>query len=236
MMESGQKRSIQAIVTGASGGIGAAVCRNLCESGVEVIGVSRRRPSGWSSPYYRHLELDLMQRASFTELISAANNMGDAHLRMLIHGAAILHSVPFKEISEGQEADMLKLNLMVPVWLTRGLLPWLESANQAHTVFISSMAGYQFSQKYTGLTIYGLTKSGITGLTEALAAEYAGTSLRFNALALGAVRTAMLEEAFPGYKGGVSPELMAEYISSFSQNAHKVLNGKIIPVSIDDPR
>lgn len=234
-MDSVQQRGIQAIVTGASGGIGAALCRYLCESGVEVIGVSRR-PSALSFPNYTHLELDLTQKASLAELASRAHKMKNARLRVLIHGAAILHSVPFNAISDEQEDAMLKLNLMVPVWLTRMLLPWLQAANEAHTVFISSMAGYQGSHKYPGLTIYGLTKSGITGLAEALASEYAGTGLRFNALALGAVQTAMLAEAFPGYTGGVSPQRMAEFIGSFSLNGHKVLNGKVIPVSMDDPR
>lgn len=234
-MDSGQKSNIQAIVTGASGGIGAALCRYLCQMGVDVIGVSRRG-SDLLLPNYNHLELDLTQKATLADLVSTAHKMKTAQLRILIHGAAILHSAPFNQITDEQEDAMLKLNLMAPVWLTRMLLPWLQSANKAHTVFISSMAGYQGSQKYAGLTIYGLTKSGITGLTEALAAEYAGTSLRFNTLALGAVQTPMLTQAFPDYSGGVSPEVMAEFIGSFSLNAHKVLNGKAIPVSIDDPR
>ena len=56
-----------------------------------------------------------------------------------------------------------------------------------------------------------------------------------NALALGAVQTDMLEKAFPEYKAPISPEEMAEYIVNFALNNGKYMNGKIVPVSINNP-
>jgi len=56
-----------------------------------------------------------------------------------------------------------------------------------------------------------------------------------NALALGAVQTEMLSEAFPGYKAPVSADEMADFIIDFSMKAHHFINGKIIPVSLSTP-
>jgi hypothetical protein len=56
-----------------------------------------------------------------------------------------------------------------------------------------------------------------------------------NCLCLGAVQTEMLEQAFPGYQAPLNPIQMAEFITDFSLNAQRYLNGKIIPVSLTNP-
>jgi NAD(P)-dependent dehydrogenase (short-subunit alcohol dehydrogenase family) len=72
-------------------------------------------------------------------------------------------------------------------------------------------------------------------LTECLAEEFKEKNIAFNCLALGAVQTEMLVEAFPGYKAPLTAEEMAEFIMSFSLDGQKYLNGKIIPVSMSTP-
>ncbi len=78
-------------------------------------------------------------------------------------------------------------------------------------------------------------KAALACLTECLAEEFKDLNISFNCLALGAVQTEMLEEAFPGYKAPLTAWEMAEFISKFSVNANKVMNGKIIPVSLSTP-
>ena len=56
-----------------------------------------------------------------------------------------------------------------------------------------------------------------------------------NCLALGAVQTEMLAEAFPNYKAPLIPEEMADYIAEFAINGHKYFNGKILPISLSTP-
>jgi hypothetical protein len=56
-----------------------------------------------------------------------------------------------------------------------------------------------------------------------------------NCLALGAVNTEMLTKAFPGYKAPINAKDMAEFIAGFALNGHKFMNGKIIPVAINNP-
>ena len=72
-------------------------------------------------------------------------------------------------------------------------------------------------------------------MSELLAEEYKEQQISFNVLALGAVQTEMLEEAFPGYKAPVSAEEMAEYIYNFALTGNKFYNGKILEVSSTTP-
>jgi hypothetical protein len=57
----------------------------------------------------------------------------------------------------------------------------------------------------------------------------------FNVLALGAVQTEMLEEAFPGYKAPVTANQMANYIMDFALTGQQLYNGKLLQVSNSTP-
>jgi NAD(P)-dependent dehydrogenase (short-subunit alcohol dehydrogenase family) len=85
------------------------------------------------------------------------------------------------------------------------------------------------------LSAYSSSKGAVITLTELLAEEYKETGPSFNVLALGAVQTEMLEEAFPGYKASVSADQMANYIFDFSVNGNKLYNGKLMQVSSSTP-
>jgi NAD(P)-dependent dehydrogenase (short-subunit alcohol dehydrogenase family) len=97
------------------------------------------------------------------------------------------------------------------------------------------MGGVQGSAKFPGLVAYSSSKGALITLTEVLAEEYKETGPSFNVLALGAVQTEMLEEAFPGYKAPISAKEMARYIMDFSLNGSKFYNGKVLEVSSSTP-
>jgi NAD(P)-dependent dehydrogenase (short-subunit alcohol dehydrogenase family) len=104
-----------------------------------------------------------------------------------------------------------------------------------HVVNISSMGGVQGSAKFPGLAAYSSSKGAIITLTEVLAEEYKETGPSFNVLALGAVQTEMLEEAFPGYQAPMSAKEMADYIMNFALTGAKFYNGKVLEVSSSTP-
>ena len=68
-----------------------------------------------------------------------------------------------------------------------------------------------------------------------LAEEYKDTGPAFNSLALGAVQTEMLTQAFPGFQAPVTAEEIADYILKFALEGQQFFNGKIIPVSSSTP-
>jgi NAD(P)-dependent dehydrogenase (short-subunit alcohol dehydrogenase family) len=107
--------------------------------------------------------------------------------------------------------------------------------SEGHVLTVSSMGGVQGSVKFPGLSAYSSSKGAVITLTELLAEEYKETGPSFNVLALGAVQTEMLEEAFPGYKAPTTALDMANYIFNFAQTGQQFYNGKLLQVSSSTP-
>jgi len=105
----------------------------------------------------------------------------------------------------------------------------------SHVVTMSSMGGIQGSLKFGGLAAYSSAKGAVITLSELLAEEYKDQQIAFNVLAIGAVQTEMLAEAFPDYKAPLSAKEMANYIYDFSLTGNKFYNGKVLQVSSTTP-
>jgi len=97
------------------------------------------------------------------------------------------------------------------------------------------MGGIQGSMKFPGLAAYSSAKGAVITLSELLAEEYKEQQIAFNVLALGAVDTEMLQEAFPGFQAPVSAKEMASYIGNFALTGNKFYNGKVLQVSSTTP-
>jgi len=152
---------------------------------------------------------------------------------ILINNAGKLINKPFGELTSSDFLEVYKVNVFGVADLTQRLIPYLKKGS--HVVNISSIGGVQGSMKFPGLAAYSSSKGALLTLTELLAEEYKEQGIAFNALALGAVQTEMLEEAFPGYKASVSANEMANYIYNFSLTGNKFYNGKILQVSSTTP-
>ena len=97
------------------------------------------------------------------------------------------------------------------------------------------MGGIQGSMKFPGLAAYSSSKGALITLMELLAEEFKDKDLAFNTLALGAVQTEMLNEAFPGYQASVTAETMGAYVGQFVVSGHDLYNGKVLQVSNSTP-
>ena len=217
-------------ITGASRGIGFATAQKFLSEGWKVVVLTRdiEKLDGLKKAYPDHLhacKVDLM-------------NLGDVQLPnypvdILINNAGALVNKPLSEVSLADLHKSYGVNVFGPYLLIQKLLP--QFSEKAHIVNISSVGGVQGSVKFTGLSIYSSSKGAVSILTECLAEEFKETSYRFNTLALGAVQTEMLEEAFPGYKADVSPIQMANFIFKFAVEDGKLFNGKTVTVSSSTP-
>jgi NAD(P)-dependent dehydrogenase (short-subunit alcohol dehydrogenase family) len=152
---------------------------------------------------------------------------------VLINNAGSLVNKPFMEISSSEFEAVFQVNVFAVATLTRLILPLMNQ--KGHVVNISSMGGVQGSAKFPGLSAYSSSKGALVILTELLAEEFKESGPSFNALALGAVQTEMLEEAFPGYQAPLSAAQMAEYIIDFALKGHQFYNGKVLPISSSTP-
>lgn len=222
------------IVTGTSRGIGFELVKLLSASGHSVLALSRNpNPvKGLNFPEVTAIAYDLADESAAVEIARwVATNWGTA--TTLIHNAGSLINKPFSELSQSDFEAVFKVNVFGVASLTRALLPVMDKTG--HVVMISSMGGVQGSAKFPGLAAYSSSKGAVITLTELLAEEYKETGPSFNALALGAVQTEMLEEAFPGYTAPVTARQMAEYVADFALNGQKLYNGKVLQVSSSTP-
>jgi NAD(P)-dependent dehydrogenase (short-subunit alcohol dehydrogenase family) len=140
---------------------------------------------------------------------------------------------PFSESTIEDFERVYRTNVFGVSELTRIVLPFMKS--DSHVVTVSSMGGIQGSMKFPGLSAYSSSKGAVITLTELLAEEYKTTGPQFNVLALGAVQTEMLKEAFPDYEAPTTALEMANYIFDFALTGNKYYNGKVLQVSNSTP-
>lgn len=229
------------VVTGASRGIGYELVKNLSTNSAHTIfAVSRdgklleRLKSECVNKNVIAIECDLSKEMS---ILSLLNNLKKhtSTIDALVNNAGAIINKPFSEISKSELDYVYNVNVFSVIRLIQGVLPMMEEKQKSHIVNISSMGGFQGSAKFAGLSAYSSSKAALVCLTECLAEEFKNRNIAFNCLALGAVQTEMLSEAFPGYKAPVSASEMALYVSDFVLNAHKIMNGKVVPVSLSTP-
>ena len=221
------------IITGTSRGIGAELVKQFAAEGHTVISLSRNsNPELENLPNVYYKSVDLSNDASVAAFAIALKDQFK-NIDILIHNAGTIINKPFVEISSTDFEYVYKVNVFGVAALTRAVLPLM--GNGSHVVTISSMGGIQGSSKFPGLAAYSSSKGAVITLSELLAEEYKEQGIAFNVLALGAVQTEMLQEAFPGYQAPIYPNEMAVYIKDFALNGNRFFNGKVLEVSSSTP-
>lgn len=222
------------IITGTSRGIGLELVKIFAEAGHKVLALSRNEGPVRKLSYKNvsTFPFDITSEADLQQVLDYVQEDWK-QVDILIHNAGAIINKPFGKITSEEFENVYKINVFGVAALTRKLLPVINQ--DGHVVTVSSMGGVQGSMKFPGLSAYSSSKGAVITLTEILAEEYKETGPSFNVLALGAVQTEMLEEAFPGYKAPLQPKEMAEYIADFSLTGNKFYNGKLLQVSSSTP-
>ena len=218
------------IVTGASRGIGRALVDRFLDLGHEVWALSRNTDELKNIKGIHTVSIDLSDEQQIADWVQSC---GVDHFDAVINNAGMLINKPFAETTYADFEAVYRVNVFGAAQLIRHLLPLLTT--DSHILNISSMGGVNGTAKFPGLAAYSSSKGALGILTELLAEEFKDNGPRCNALALGAVQTEMLAEAFPDYKAPVSASQMATYIADFSLNGHHLYNGKVLPISQSTP-
>lgn len=222
------------IITGTSRGIGLALVKYFSDNGHQVLALSRspEKLEKLNLPNTKALAFDITKEESHQTVVEYVQSNWK-QVDVLLHNSGAIVNKPFTEISTEEFRYLYEVNVIGVAAFTKVLLPVLPKGS--HVVSISSMGGIQGSMKFPGLSAYSSSKAAVLSLIELLAEEYKESGPSFNGLALGAVQTEMLNEAFPGYKAPLTPEEMATYIADFSLTGAKFYNGKILQVSSTTP-
>jgi NAD(P)-dependent dehydrogenase (short-subunit alcohol dehydrogenase family) len=230
--------SMNIIVNGGSRGIGKELVLFLSQNKENQIIVTARDKTALillkgSSRNIYPVELDLsFQDERFETFYDKILEHFDS-VDVMINMAGALVSRDFMKTKNAEARLMMETNFFGPAALIASVHPLMRKGS--HILNISSMGGYQGSVKFKGLSYYSASKAAIACLTECLAEEFKEDGIAVNCLALGAVQTEMLAEAFPGYKAPVNAGEIAPFIAYFALNGQKFMNGKIIPVAANNP-
>lgn len=222
------------IITGTSRGIGYELVSLFSNAGYSVLALSRNTNpvSKLNDKNITPLKFDLNIPADYKN-VEIYINKHWKQVDILINNAGSILNKPFSKTTIEDFKNVYNTNVFGVAELTKLVIPFMPS--NGHVVTISSMGGVQGSAKFPGLSAYSSSKGAVITLTELLAEEYKDSGPSFNVLALGAVQTEMLEEAFPGYKAPLSAVEMASYIFDFSEKGQKFYNGKLLEVSSSTP-
>ena len=222
------------IITGTSRGIGLELVKQFASQGHQVLALSRNdKPvSQLNLKNVTAFPFDLSKEDDYKKVVSFIETNWKT-VDVLINNAGLLLNKPFSETTIENFTKVYQTNVFGVSEMTRVVIPFMKK--NSHVVTVSSMGGIQGSLKFPGLAAYSSSKGAVITLTELLAEEYKETGPQFNVLALGAVQTEMLEEAFPGYIAPLNAQEMANYILDFSLKANTYFNGKVIQVSNSTP-
>lgn len=184
-----------ALITGANGGIGQALCAAFRQHGWYVVATDLQADPAPSCDAYLPLDLarfsrDAAYRADGLAGIRA--RLPDpAALGALVNNAALQVVAPVERLTAEDWRDTFDVNVAAPFLLVQAMLPALEAAKGA----VVNIGSIHAQQTKAGFSAYAASKAALVGLTRALAVELGGR-VRVNALCPAAVATPMLAAGF----------------------------------------
>ena len=220
------------VITGASRGIGFDLVKVFSYNNYNIIVLSRNISPTIGIKNVKSFSTDLSSPKSIKKSIDFINSEFES-VDILINNAGMLVNKPFSETTFNDFKEVFSVNVFGAAELIRLIIPKLNS--NSHIINITSIGGLANTSKFSGLSAYSSSKGALNILTEMLAEEFKETSIKINALALGAVQTKMLDEAFPGYKAPISSVEVSKFIYDFAISGYNFFNGKTIPVSTSNP-
>ena len=235
-----------AVVTGASGGIGAEIAKRLAQDGFSVALIYNRNAekaqktadeitlSGGSAKTYK---CDVRDSSEITSAIEAIErDFGE--ISVLVNNAGISEQKLLTDITDSDWENMISTNLSGAFYFCRVVLPYFVHRKSGRIINISSMWGE------TGGSCevhYSAAKAGLIGLTKALAKEVAPSGITVNAVSPGVINTEMvtklgkdtvdmLREEIPVMRLG-TPEDVANAVSFLADDKSSYITGQIISVN-----
>lgn len=185
-----------AVLTGAAGGIGRAICSRFMDEGIKVIAVDRDASSldelgktlAAGDDRFVSVAVDITDFSAVKDAVDAgARHFGG--LDILVNNAGWDVAKPFVETEPDLWAKIVSINLMGPLNLHKVVLPHMIAAKGGKIVNVASDAGRVGS---SGEAVYSACKGGLIAFSKTMARECARNGIRVNAVCPGPTDTALL--------------------------------------------
>lgn len=227
----------RALVTGASGGIGAAICRRLAAEGCEVIVHAHRNVEAAEK-----LAAEIRGRAIAFDVTDAAATQqaleglaDEAPVQILVNNAGIHDDAPLAGMSAAQWASVIDVSLQGFFNVTRPLLMPMLRTRWGRIVSLSSVSARVGNR---GQANYAAAKGAIEAASRSLAREVGSRGVTVNCVAPGIIRTQMTEGLFPDdilkqlvpLQRMGTVEDVAEVVAFLASDAAAYITGQVVPV------
>ncbi|WP_413871492.1 SDR family NAD(P)-dependent oxidoreductase [Albidovulum sp.] len=186
-----------ALVTGAAGGIGAAVVKALRARGARVAAADRDTGGVEAEA---HLDGDLLDPA-YADGLPAAAAKALGRLDIVVNNAGVITRGPVDETSDADWDLSVGVNVQAPFRICRAAIPLMAGQGGGAIVNVASCWGLRPGP---GHAVYCMTKSAIASLTQCMGMDHAHQGIRINAVAPNEVNTPMLRTGF--LKRGFDPD------------------------------
>lgn len=220
-------RAKNALVTGAASGIGRAIALALARRGADLLLVDVNgeglddvaREARALGVNVATAVCDLAKTGEVGALAARIRSDG-GRLHILVNNAGLAYYGPTMAMSEEQWNQIMAVNLLAPIQLTRELLPLLMREDDAHLINVCSVFGLVTRRK---IAAYQTSKFGLVGFTLALRAECASPHLGVTAICPGFVRTPLIDTLGVDGQNGTRREIPAFVCTTPEHVADKVI-------------
>ena len=233
-----------ALITGASSGIGLHLAHGLAERGMAVAGLARSADklteamaSVAEATDARTLAVgcDVTDRASVDAAVArVTEELGNVDL--LVNNAGLLDAaeVPLWEADPDQWWDVVASHIRGSFLLCRAVVPWMLLRNRGRIVNIASGQSVRVNPVYSA---YGVAKTGLVRITEALHAALEGSDVKAFDLAPGVVDTPMTRamSIWEGKTDWTPPEDVVAFVAAIAAGELDQWSGRLLRVGADDP-
>lgn len=184
------------VVTGASKGLGLGICKRLLDNNYKVVGLARSKTDEFKqleSSYQEQLvfiEYDFNNIKGIHELVKSITKK-HGHIYGLVNNAALGHDGVLGTMHESEISELIRVNIESPILLTKYATRSMLMKLRGRVINISSIIA---TTGFSGLSVYGATKSALNGFTRSLSRELGKAKITVNTIAPGYMETSMTSE------------------------------------------
>lgn len=210
-----------AIVTGAAGGIGEAICKKLAGYGMNLVITGRKEAT--LQELEQQLEGvrvcrcvgDLTSLAFVDQVLDAARKVFGG-VDVIINNAGLSHNCPVEEMTPELFDSIMQVNVRAPYFLCQRAIPDLKASDCATIINICSVVAHK---GYPRQSVYAASKHALLGMSKSFANEYYKDNIRVHVISPGSVYTKMIAMVRPDLtpEGMMLPEDIADIIGVYLQ-------------------
>ena len=208
-----------AIVTGAAGGIGEAICKKLAGYGMNLVITGRKEAA------LVELEQQLegakicrcvgdLTSLSFVDEVLAAAKKAFGGVDVIVNNAGMSHNCPVEEMTPELFDSIMQVNVRAPYFLCQKAIPDLKASDCATIINICSVVAHK---GYPKQSVYAASKHALLGVSKSMANEWYKENIRVHVISPGSVFTPMIAMVRPDLtpEGMILPEDIADIMGFY---------------------